>query len=396
VKKSLTGMIVRILTKSKTFKAVLYNTNKVDKNQGELMVVSGFGALQGIPRLMPSDYIRYLQMLSARSKRIEYPQFHAVISSKGKSTSKEELTAIATAWLEKMGYGKQPYLIIFHKDTRNHHVHMVSTRVDKSSGVKIYSKYERIRGSMAMNQVMNLDEKLVSKADMEKALAFNFSTKAQFIMILESKGYKVLEDREKLVMVKFGIRLGEINASAVKVRTMNYRPDESRAKQIKAWLYEYRLLYSGVLRAQTVPLPGGRAQEQACYTSDLAVALKEKFGMELIFQGKPGKPAYGYTLLDCAQGNAFKGTELLDLSVLTEELDVTLQAPILATSDWTANIPIQVPEQMDELLPLALNCSFSPEQTFTPYQTPIDINIADDIDDEAIHGRKRQKRTNTR
>lgn len=387
-------MIVRILAKSKTFKGVLYNINKVDKNKGELMKVYGFGALQGMTKLSPSDYIDYLQMLSARSKRIEYPQFHAFISAKGKTVSKEQLTVIATAWLEKMGYGKQPYLIIFHKDTGNHHVHIVSTRVDKSSGEKIYSKYERIRGITALNQVMNLDEKLVSKADLEKALAFNFSTKAQLLMILESKGYKVLEDQGKLVMVKFGLRLCEINASAVSVRTMNYRPDEGRAKQIRAWLYEYRLLYSGVLRGQTVPLPGGRAQQQASYTSDLAVVLKEKFGIELIFQGNPGKPPYDYTLLDCVQGNVFKGNELLDLSVLTEELGVALQRPIPRRPDWIVNISCQ--EERDELLPLALNYSFQSEQAFTPYEAPIGISIADDIDDEAIHGRKRQKGNNMR
>ncbi|NRF37562.1 relaxase/mobilization nuclease domain-containing protein [Pedobacter foliorum] len=387
-------MIVRILAKSKTFKGVLYNTNKVDKNKGELMKVSGFGALQGMTKLSPLDYIDYLQMLSARSKRIEYPQFHAFISAKGKTVSKQQLTVIATAWLEKMGYGQQPYLIIFHKDTRNHHVHIVSTRVDKSSGEKIYSKYERIRGITALNQVMNLDEKLVSKADLEKALAFNFSTKAQLMMVLESKGYKVLEDQGKLVMVKFGLRLCEINASAVEVRTMNYRPDVGRAKQIRAWLQEYRLLYSGVLRGQTVPLPGGRVKQQARYTSDLAVVLKEKFGMELIFQGNPGKAPYDYTLLDGVQGNVFKGNELLDLSVLTEELGIALQRPIPPRSDWTANIPNQ--EQMDELLPLALDCALHSEQAFTPYEAPIGLSIADDIDDEAIHGRKRQKRNNTR
>jgi len=393
-------MIVKFLAKSKTFKGIRYNTNKVDKNKGELMKVSGFGPLQGISNLKPQDYVNYLTWISARNKRVQYPQLHTIISAKGKSTGKEELTAIASAWLDKMGYGKQPYLIVFHGDTNNHHVHIVSTRIDKASGKKINSAFEKIRAMTAINQVMKQDEKLTAKTDLEKALAFNFSTKPQFMMILESKGYTLIEEHGKFELIKFGRKLLEIDVSEIKKRISNYQSPEKRAKQITALLYEYRSTYSGVLRAESLPLPGGGFKEKHGYTSDLAIFMKEKFGIHLIFHGVQGMPAYGYTVLDYSQGNVFKGGELMDLDVLTQEMDLALQYPLPQRSDLTRNILFKPYEQIDELMPLAFNGSFSPQETFIPYEAPIDINISDDIDDEAILGRnrhgKRKARTNTR
>ncbi|MGO3653104.1 MAG: relaxase/mobilization nuclease domain-containing protein, partial [Sphingobacterium sp.] len=137
-------MIVKILKKSATFKAVRYNTGKVEKDRGELLLAKNFGLLQGLENLRPQDYINYLEAVSARSSRTKYPQFHIAISTKGRSHSKEELADIAQKWMDGMGYGQQPYLLIYHKDTANNHVHLVSTRVGRD-GKKISDRYEKLR-----------------------------------------------------------------------------------------------------------------------------------------------------------------------------------------------------------------------------------------------------------
>jgi phage tail sheath protein FI len=97
-------MIVKILPPSARFNGVRYNTNKIERNKGELMAVANFGPLQGLGNLLPQDYINYLQFISAQNSRVKKPQFHAVISAKGRAYTKEELTKIAHSWMAEMGF----------------------------------------------------------------------------------------------------------------------------------------------------------------------------------------------------------------------------------------------------------------------------------------------------
>lgn len=124
------------------------------------MKVSGFGPLQAYSQLFPEDYVRYLELVSGSNKRIKLPQFHAVISAKGREMGKEGLTDLADKWLEKMGYKDRPFLVVFHKDTKNNNVHIVCTRVDKM-GKKINSAFEKIRAVTQLNRLMKQDEYII-------------------------------------------------------------------------------------------------------------------------------------------------------------------------------------------------------------------------------------------
>ena len=85
-------MIIKILSSSASFSAVRYNTDKIDRGMGELMVARNFGALDHLSGIRPQDYINYFKLLAAGNSRISKPQFHAVISADGKSASAWELS----------------------------------------------------------------------------------------------------------------------------------------------------------------------------------------------------------------------------------------------------------------------------------------------------------------
>lgn len=275
------------------------------------MKVANFGPLMTLGQLRPLDYRNYLKAVSAVNKAVKKPQFHVAISAPGKTYDKQQLTTIAAEWMERMGYGKQPYIIVFHKDTRNNHVHIVSTRVNQQSK-KIRDSYEQIKAQQQMNIVMGLDEKRSTSADADKALSYCFQTKAQLLMILESMGYAHKEDNGKLTLFKFGKQQAEIDSKRIENRVGN-EPAAERKKQLTAWFYKYTGSHDTIVYRYH-----GR------YQSAFSVWLKEKMGIELVFHASGDKPPYGYTVIDHAERNVFKGGEIMPLKEL---LSVTKQKP---------------------------------------------------------------------
>jgi len=342
-------MIVKFLEASATFEGIGYNFDKVAAGDAELMAAVNFRALDAIENPRREDYKNYLEMFSAPNRRISCPQLHVAISAQGQSFDKQQLTTIGKDWMEKMGYGDVPYLLFFHKDTNNNHLHIVSTRVGRDSK-KINCGFEHIRAIRAMNKIIGIDEEAVLKRDIEKALSYRFQTAAQLKNILESMGYKF----ENNVVIKFGRKLTELPPEKIAFN----KPDEQRREQLKAIFHKYIQVYD---------------QQQ------LMDYLHSKMGIQFIFHTAEGKPGfYGYTIIDHAQRNAFKGSEILELKALEAA------GPELAQFAGHSNLSKQAADSYTAMDPVP----------------KLQINLAGDIDDEAIHGprrrRKQKARTNLR
>jgi len=321
-------MIVKILSSSAKFSGVVYNTNKIDRNKGDLMKVANFGALQGLTRLRPQDYVNYLQMVASQNSRIKNPQFHAVLSAKGRMYSSKELTAIAESWLARMGYGDQPYLIVYHRDTENNHVHAVSVRVAKD-GKKINSAYEKLRAIGSLKEILGT----------EKAMAYKFSTRAQFFMVMETLGLPGKEADEKAIAAKIA----------------DYKKPHERIAELKELFARNRS------------------------RDDFRAHLTTAYRIDLLFHAAEGKQPYGYSIIDHDHQLVLKGSEVMSLKELLAEN--------FSTATTTKSGPPTLTQPAEEY-------EYPVASTIRP------VWIADDVDDQQIHGmrRRRQKkaRTNTR
>jgi len=375
-------MIVKILGSSATFAGVRYNHEKMRSGKGELLKVRNFGSLMGMDKVGPQDYINYLKAVSSVNKRVSKPQFHAVISAKGKTMSKEELLQTAEKWMTEMGYGENPYLVIFHNDTENNHVHIVSTRIDKN-GRKISSAFEKLRSVRALSTVMKREKADLAKLD--KLLRYNFASAAQVRTLLESSGFGVRLEKENIQISHSGKFISTLKVPDIDALCCNQGMDKNRCKQLKA-------IFSKILTERLSKL------EFFSMNTDLRSELREfsrmvkkKTGAELIFHSKDDRTPYGYTIIDHFNKAVMKGSEVMHLKDIVSLLNFDHQNELIppAYRISLADPGVEVSYILSEL------------DTASIYQDPIRVlDLQEDIDDEAILGRNRQRkgkaRTNTR
>ncbi|WP_185242093.1 conjugal transfer protein MobB [Elizabethkingia anophelis] len=141
-------MIAKIGKGSNMYGAILYNQQKVDKENGTVLL------LNKIPDTVDGRYsVAYFNKcfdpyLSANIKTEKTIRHISLNPDPKDKVSDEQFTEMAQEYMERMGYGKQPYIVFKHTDIDRTHIHIVSTCVG-IDGKKIPDDYDHPR-SMAI------------------------------------------------------------------------------------------------------------------------------------------------------------------------------------------------------------------------------------------------------
>ena len=326
-------MIVKILgSASSNFHGVQYNDKKVEKGTGELMLMKNFPSF--INENSSQEEVRnYLKSIS-KNEKVKKPQFHAVISAKFQQHSKEELAKVAEDFMQEMGYGNQPFLVVFHNDTENNHVHIVSTRVNKSTGKKLNDSYEKLKAQKAL---IDIKERIYGKNNQEtisNLLNYQISSFKQLEILLERNGFKLTKntnDENALDIMKNGVKLKILNGNQISFTTNS---DNNRSKQLKAILIKYKHLCSNKVfkvednRKQQSKLPEEKHKDdwkpKIEFESELQKKLRDIFGLDIVFHHKEGQKPFGYSMIDHKSGKVFKGSEILKMNNLFEFTSETM------------------------------------------------------------------------
>lgn len=144
-------MVANIRSGSSPGGALRYNKEKVDKDEAEVLFwqkmlepFDKYGRMD-IDTCMESFW-PYLEA----NRRTTNTVFHASLNpSPEDRLTDEQLREIANEYMQKMGYGEQPYIVFKHKDISREHLHIVSPRVDEQ-GRKISDSHEYDRSMSVM------------------------------------------------------------------------------------------------------------------------------------------------------------------------------------------------------------------------------------------------------
>ncbi|MFL9835801.1 relaxase/mobilization nuclease domain-containing protein [Chryseobacterium terrae] len=323
-------MIIKIMAPAgSNFPGVNYNDKKINEGKGELMKMKNFPSF--INEDSSKQQVRdYLKAISNVNKKVLKPQFHAMISTKFQEHSKEELTKIAEDFMDEMGYGKQPFIVVHHDDTENSHVHIVTNRVDKQTGKKINDSYEKLKAQKAISNTLEKLYGIKSEEELNRLLHYKISSIHQLETLLDRNGYKLgknTNDENFLTLLKNGVIQQTIHGSQLLFDNKN---DKNRTKQLRAILWKYKNIYSNKVfkvedfRKQEGMLPEEKLKEKHLlvpkieFESELQQKLRDVFGIDIVFHHKDEYQPFGYTLIDHKTGSVYKGSEIMKMSELFE------------------------------------------------------------------------------
>jgi len=127
-------MVTKIKTPVDINRPIHYNQHKVAEGLAKLIHAGNF--LKDAPDLSLVEKKQRFAQLIALNQRVEYNALHiAAAFAPGENISLETMIEIACEFMDRIGFGGQPFLVYQHFDTAHPHLHIVTTniRADGSS-----------------------------------------------------------------------------------------------------------------------------------------------------------------------------------------------------------------------------------------------------------------------
>lgn len=138
-------MVARINHGSQIAGVLLYNKRKIDAGTARVLLC------HNLP-LRPEEGTLDMRRLCAAFEpwlshpctRVQEPVFHVSLNPHpGDRLDKEQLIEVARFYMERMGYGDQPYVVFQHQDIARTHLHVVASRIRPGGHAVAYQDYRR-------------------------------------------------------------------------------------------------------------------------------------------------------------------------------------------------------------------------------------------------------------
>lgn len=173
-------MVAKINRGNSLYGAVIYNQEKV--NDATARIISGNRIITAMgenpDRIIQQMMLSFENYLLA-NKNTEKPILHISLNPSPEDyLSDNQFAELAKDYMDKMGYGDQPYIVYIHEDTGRRHIHIVSTCVDEN-GNKISDTYEWNRSMKACRE-LETKYNLINVADKKKELLEPYLKKVDY------------------------------------------------------------------------------------------------------------------------------------------------------------------------------------------------------------------------
>ena len=139
-------MVANIRTGATVGGAIRYNEEKVNRGQAEVLFWNRMlDPFDTAGRMSHERCMASFEPFLQANRRTTNTVFHVSLNpSPEDRLTDEQLGEIAREYMERMGYGEQPYIVFKHRDIAREHLHIVSLRIDRE-GRKLPHDFEARR-----------------------------------------------------------------------------------------------------------------------------------------------------------------------------------------------------------------------------------------------------------
>lgn len=367
-------MVAKISIGSSLYGALAYNGEKINKEQGRLLATNkifndGSGTVD-IHRAM-EDFMRYMPSVMKTEKPVIHISLNPHPDDRLTDT---DFQNIAHEYLEKLGYGNQPYMVYKHEDIDRHHLHIVSINVDEN-GKRLnqdflYRRSERIRKELekkyGLTPAYRNNERLesplkkvdISAGDVKKQVGntvkalskgYRFQSMGEYRALLSLYNVTVEEVRGEVRGREFhglvysatddaGNKVGNPFKSSLFGKSVGYEAMEKRFAQSKQTIKDKKLsdrTKRTVLSALAFT-----------YDRDKFIATLKAQGVDVVLRETDTGRIYGATFIDHRVGCVLKGSRMgKELSANALQQHFTL--PYAGLPSIPMSIPVEDTERLD-------------------------------------------------
>ncbi len=105
-----------------------YNEHKVREKEAEILLAQNF--FKDVSQLSFSDKTKHFERFTSLNERTTTNTLHVSLNfDVSEKLSNDQLTEVAKTYMDKIGFGEQPYLVYRHHDAGHPHIHIVSTNI---------------------------------------------------------------------------------------------------------------------------------------------------------------------------------------------------------------------------------------------------------------------------
>lgn len=335
-------MVAKINRGVSLYGALAYNWQKVDDRtariiSGNMMPMN----VAGYPEESMQDTMSVFRPYLMSNRNTDKPVLHISLNpSVDDNLSEGQFAALADEYMQRMGYGDQPYIVFLHEDIDRRHIHIVSTCVNVR-GEKIDDAYEWNRSMLAcrelerkfgLQQVSDKRRELLEPY-LKKADYGSGDVKRQIGNILKSvfSSYKFQSFGEYSALLScFNIEAkqvkGDHNGTPYNGIVYTVTDDTGRpvCTPVKSSLLGKRFGYDGIMKRigyNTRDFKAGKWQpkivndvalaKHGCRGDrDVFISLLAAKGIDVVFRENAGGRIYGATFIDHIHKEVYNGSRL--------------------------------------------------------------------------------------